>query len=502
MRRLLVGIVFLYLGCKSTNDPPPDPGPGEGGAGGLGGQTSSGGASGGPDAAATGGAKAGAGGTPMGGAGGGAAGGGAGGGGGAVTGGKGGGGGTPIDATVVDTSPPVDQASDKGPPDRAMAADAFFNLSIVHRIDITVSAAEWADFMREHANTALDPLWRQADFKIDGVAFSKVGYKSFGFGSRLFGPNKPNLSLDLNKYVAGQSINGLTRMRIKNNGQDPSGLRQAITYEAMRAAGVGAPRAGFVEVFVNGENYGIFTVEEPFTSSFVLERTGNDNGPAYEADDCKGFVAPPGGCANLPANFSRSFNPLAGAGEDLVAMCNVMNGPVEQFMAGIAPLVDLPQWVTSIAAATAVAGDYDGFSTNGNNYRLYHNTANNKMLLYMFGPDVTYDSEYLPFPDPLKPAPAEDCQMRNPSYKDLFLEKLLATPAGLDMYTQAVKKLRGGVMSPAVIKQRVDALWALVGARVVADPKRDKAPPDPETSKERIKIFMDQRSAALQAKGL
>ena len=80
-----------------------------------------------------------------------------------------------------------------------------------------------------------------------------------------------------------------------------------------------APRSTYAELIVNNEAYGLYSVEESFTSSFVRERTGNDNGAAYEAIDCQGFVAPLGGCAALIEDFTRPFNPTAGAGEDLAA---------------------------------------------------------------------------------------------------------------------------------------------------------------------------------------
>jgi hypothetical protein len=95
-----------------------------------------------------------------------------------------------------------------------------------------------------------------------------------------------------------------------------------------------------------------------------------------------------------------------------------------------------------------------------------------------------------------------DCVMRNPAYRDIFLEKLLATPAGADMYKQAVKKLRAGPMSAATMKARVDALWTLVGALAESDPRRATTPPDPATSKDQIKTYLDARSAQLDAAGL
>jgi hypothetical protein len=413
---------------------------------------------------------------------------------------------------LVDASDDVGLALPDGSPDAigdaavdgAAAAADFFSLSIVHQVAITIDAAEWQRFMAENMNLQGVPTWHQADFQIDGVALQKVGFKTFGFGSRLFNPNKPNLNLDLNKYFAGQSLQGISRMRIKNNGQDPTSLRQAITYEGMRAANLPAPRATFAQLVVNNEPYGFYSVEEAFTGSFVHERTGNENGAAYEADDCQGFVAPAvGGCtpAAVLEYYTKAFNPFIGTGEDLQEICNVMNGPAAQFLSGITALIDLDEWIGMVAADTALAGDYDGFSTNGNNYRLYHDTATNKMLLFIFGPDVTYDADYLPFPDALTPLPGADCVMRNPTYRDIFLEQLRASPEGLARYQNAVKGLRTGPMSPTLLKQRVDTLWSAIGDRVKADPRRVTTV-DPERSKEQIKIFVDQRATTLEAAGM
>jgi hypothetical protein len=506
LRTFIVALALVMVGCSSNGggappdaDPPATGGTGAGGAGGkggTGGTVPTGGTAGKADSGTSGGA---------GGGGGSATGGTVAGGGGA-----GGAGGSTGDGGPRDMATGGAAGNDAAPevvptdalPNHGEAAAAFFKLSTIHQLEITVDAAVWQAFLKEHADTKVDPVWHQADMKLDGVALSKVGFKTFGFGSRIFGPTKPNLNLDINKYVPGQYFQGLSRLRFKNNSQDPSAMRQALVYESMRAAGLAAPRASFAHVTVNGVDYGFYSSEEPFTSTFVLERTGNDNGPAYEAFDCRGFVAPATGCARLLDDYSRPFNPTTGVGEDLAALCTVMNGPAEQFVAGLSPLIDLNEWILAVAADTALAGDYDGFSTNANNYRLYHDTAANKMRLYLFGPDVSFDSDYLPLPDPLKPAPGADCGMRNPTYRDIFLEKLLATPAGLDLYKAAVKKLRTGVMSPATLKARVDTIWALIGAQVKADPRPPTEGLPPETSKEHIKLYIDARNTALIAAGL
>jgi hypothetical protein len=382
---------------------------------------------------------------------------------------------------------------------------AFFRTDVVHRIEITIDPAVWQAYMVDHTSygARAEPVWFRGDFRIDGAALRDVAFHTFGHGSRVENKQKPNLSLDINRNVPGQSLDGVKRMRIKNNGQDVTGLRQALVYEGMRAAGLMAPRTTFATLHVNGAPWGVYSVEEHFNKDFVRERTGNDDGAAYEAYDCQGFVRPEeeGGCARIVNFFAREFNATTGQGEDLVALCEAMNGPPASFLSSVGALLHLPDWVGHIALDTAIAGDHDGYSVSGSNFRLYHDTAMNKLRLVVLGPDDTFVPDRLPEPDPLKPRPNDRCVDPTTGYRDIFLERLLATPEGLALYRQAVRDLRTRLMAPAALKQRVDALWAVVGPHVLAD-ARNAPHMEPERRLAEIKRYIDLRWPALEAAGL
>ncbi len=388
--------------------------------------------------------------------------------------------------------------------DDAAAREAFFRNDVVHRVEITVDTAAWAAFMELHRSFGLKPMnvWFKADFQIDGTTTLRdVGFHSFGWGSRDLNKDKPNLSLDIDHNVAGQSLHGIKRIRIKNNGQDQSGLRQALIYQAMREDHLLAPRSTFAELTVNGQPYGYYFVEETFTEGFVRERTGNSNGAAYEAVGCQGLVSPmEGGCDKMPIWFTRPFNETVGEGEDLVALCQVMNGPPEQFLSGLAPLIIVSEWIDQVAIDTALAGDLDGFSVTGSNFRLYHDTSMNKLRLLVLGPDNTFVPEMLPAPSFTQPEPDVGCVGENPQFRDIFLEKLMATPEGQALYQQAVRRLRTSVFTEATVNQRVDAWWSVVGPHAVADPLT-AAWADVNESKDTIKQFVSRRWPALQQAG-
>ncbi len=405
-----------------------------------------------------------------------------------------------------DTSdPPKTPKPDPRTPAEIAASDAarvvFFETTTIHKVEVKLPAADWDRYMKEHRNLDPDfnPTWFTAEVVVDGTSVPNTGIKNFGYGSREVSPNKPNIRVDFSKNVRTQFYKGIDEIRLKNNGQDTTGLRQPIVFESLRAAGLMASRTSYAEVVVNGEPFGFYLVEEPFGREMVRIGAGNNDGTAYEASDCQGFVAPPKGCGDLLEFYDRPFNDELGEGEDLKAICEVMNGPADRFVSGVSQLVKLDEWTLGVAADLALAGDYDGFSTSGANFRLYNDTKLKRMRLVIGGPDTTFDALYTP--DPLKPRPSSNCRNVNPHYRDIFLEKLTGTPAGLEQYKAAVRQLRTGVMAPAKLRARVDALWAITGAKVKEDKKRPPTP-EPEAFKELMKTFFDQRDAELAKLGM
>ena len=207
-------------------------------------------------------------------------------------GGQGGSGPDAAAAGGADRGPPADAPA--GPSAELAARIDFFRSEVVHRIEIAVDPTVWQAFLREHRSFGSDRdehAGSRPTFASTAPPCADVAFHSFGWGSRDENKDKPNLSIDIDRNVPGQSLRGIERMRIKNNGQDVSGLRQAILYQAMREANLMAPRSTYAELFVNGEPYGFYFVEESFTQGFVRERTGNANGPAYEPAGCQGLVA-------------------------------------------------------------------------------------------------------------------------------------------------------------------------------------------------------------------
>ena len=61
---------------------------------------------------------------------------------------------------------------------------------------------------------------------------------------------KRSLKLDLNQFVKGQKLAGMSQLNLHNSVRDPSGMNEAIAYRLFRDGGVPAPRTAYAKVYV------------------------------------------------------------------------------------------------------------------------------------------------------------------------------------------------------------------------------------------------------------
>ena len=73
--------------------------------------------------------------------------------------------------------------------------------------------------------------------------------------------DKPKFNLDLNEY-SDQRPFGLERLALSSGGMDPSKLKEVLGAQLMALADVPASRAGFAQLFINGEDYGLYITIE------------------------------------------------------------------------------------------------------------------------------------------------------------------------------------------------------------------------------------------------
>ncbi|HOK77190.1 MAG TPA: CotH kinase family protein, partial [Verrucomicrobiota bacterium] len=91
-----------------------------------------------------------------------------------------------------------------------------------------------------------------ADLEFEGRLLCDVGVRYKGNGTFMESRNslKRSLKVQLNKYVKGQSLDGVTTLNLQNNVTDVSMMNEVLAYRLYRDAGVPAPRTAYARVFV------------------------------------------------------------------------------------------------------------------------------------------------------------------------------------------------------------------------------------------------------------
>ncbi len=76
---------------------------------------------------------------------------------------------------------------------------------------------------------------------------------------------------------------GLRKMTLNNLTYDPSFVREHLAYEVMRVGGHAAPRVGWIQLFVNGEDRGLYSTIETYDRVFLADHYGGTT-VMYESD--------------------------------------------------------------------------------------------------------------------------------------------------------------------------------------------------------------------------
>ncbi|MBR4628095.1 MAG: CotH kinase family protein [Ruminococcus sp.] len=162
--------------------------------------------------------------------------------------------------------------------------DKLFDSSYVHTIDISISEADWSDLK----SNPTEKTKYETNITIDGETISSVSFATKGntsLSSIASDKDSDRYSFKINfgKFIDGQTYYGLNKLNLNNIYADATYMKDFISYEIFRRAGVDAPLTSYVWLTVNGEVQGLYLAIEDISSSY-LERTQNGDGELYKPE--------------------------------------------------------------------------------------------------------------------------------------------------------------------------------------------------------------------------
>ncbi len=158
----------------------------------------------------------------------------------------------------------------------------LFNTASVHTIDIVMD--NWEAFLQDCKNEE----YYSCAVVIDNETYKNVAIRAKGNTSltqvESYGNNRYSFKIEFDHYDSSKTYYGLDKLCLNNIIQDNTYMKDYLTYQMMAQFGVAAPLCSYVNITVNGEDWGLYLAVEGVEEAFLQRNYGNDYGELYKPD--------------------------------------------------------------------------------------------------------------------------------------------------------------------------------------------------------------------------
>jgi spore coat protein CotH len=277
----------------------------------------------------------------------------------------------------------------------------------VNRIDITISAQNYntmeSNVKSLNMMSTTDPIYVPGTVKFNGYTWTNVGIRYKG-SSTLFTPlqsqkHKLPLHLKFDKFedqypeIDNQRFYGFQDLKLSNSWYDPSFIRDKVTSDIFRSAGVPTARGAFYRVYIDSGSgpvyWGLYTAFEDPANKMLDTQFGSDEGNLYKGLSASSGFGTTSNGADLTVfkkeGYEKKTNEDADDWSDLQALVTALNAPrtnAAQWRANLEKVLDVNCFLKWLAINTAIT-NFDTYGWVTKNHYLYQDLANNGRMVYI-----------------------------------------------------------------------------------------------------------------------
>jgi len=251
----------------------------------------------------------------------------------------------------------------------------FYDESVLRTVFITFEEKDWDSELEDFSGTDVDVA---ANVMVDGKTYRDVGIRIRGMSSRMVAEGrKHSLNLSLDMAHEGQSVSGYRTLNFLNSHEDPTMMRAVLFLHVARQY-IPAPKANFVRVVINGENWGIYQNVQQFNKEFLKENFNSTDGARWKApgpNPQAGLAYLGDAAASYKQVYEIKSKDNAAEWTALVELCKVLNQtPTNRITTALSPVLDIDSTLRFLALDNALVNN-DGYWTRASDYSLYRDTA-------------------------------------------------------------------------------------------------------------------------------
>ncbi len=309
-----------------------------------------------------------------------------------------------------------------------------------------------------------------ADLELDSKKFGDVAVRYKGNGTYMDARNseKKSFKVDLNEFVKGQKLFGLTKLNFHNNVTDPAWMNESLAYALYREAGVPAPRTSFVRLSVSAPGtydrkyFGLYTLVENPDSNWAKDRFDTKKGLIIKPVTRELFI-------DKGADWS-AYRQAYDAKADITYRQMrrvfdfaklVTSASDDEFAAKLPDFLDIDQFARFMSV-TVWLSSTDSILMVGQNYVVHLDPKTEKFVFAPWDLDRAFGNFFVPDPEQLAIGKAWGEDNR-------FLTRVMSVPAMRDAYLQRLEEFQKTIFEPAHLAKQIDEIAALIKPAVAEE---------------------------------
>ncbi len=319
-------------------------------------------------------------------------------------------------------------------------------------------------------------------YQVQFVFESQAGYDTLqNVGFRFRGNSsiehiKKSFKISFNTYIPGRKFHGVEKLNLNAENNDPSMLRSRICWDLCREMSIVASRSNHVEVYVNGDYYGLYQNIEHIDEEFIDSRYGNNNGNLYKCYYSANldYISTNPNDYKLSPFGNRVYDLKTNTEVDdyskLAEFITFLNQSSDtDFKCDFKEYFNVYSYL-KVAALDVLIGNWDGYIYNNNNFYLYENPLTNQIDYIPYDLDNTWGIDWLG-----KNWATRDIYNWNSSGPRPLFTRLMDESEYRDIFSWFVSYAIANHFNTTQHREAVENLHNFIASSALADPYRPLA---------------------------
>ncbi len=355
-------------------------------------------------------------------------------------------------------------------------AEGLYDSATIRKIYLDFPQTGYWQLLRQNYSSQTEI---PATLTVDGVKYDSVGIRFKGETSYFqLPPNaqKMSFNISIDFARADQRLLGYKTLNLNNAFQDESFLREVFYLHQIRKH-IPAAKANFVQLFINGENWGPYPNIQQLNKDFLEEWFLSNDGANWRAERPDNLTGPGGqwgdGTAALnylgtdTSTYQKYYHLKSSDIPDgwsrLAATCNALNNTPIANLPDILPVfLDIDRTLWHLATEIAFSDDDSYVHKGKNDYYVYYEPETERIT------PIEYDGNSVMNPGLATWSPFyNETKVNYP-----LLNRMLAVPQWRQRYLAHLRTIVSEELDPVACSQILDNYKNQIDLLVQNDPKK------------------------------